>query len=174
MYKMVIFFMFCSTKAFGQFKLDEKYATGTTIGVFTLPFYYGLYNGIDGSIQQNHHTFHLGIGTKLLPDPEFIHKNWGLNFNYNYFPNGHSNRFDLFFEYNMIVALKYDEYIYKNETNHSLEFIQGHSIGYGFNINFSQHIFLKSALDIGVATYRLAYNDAQIGFSLRLNLGYRF
>ena len=47
-------------------------------------------------------------------------------------------------------------------------------IGYGFNVNFSQHIFLKSALDIGVATYRLAYNDARIGFSLRLNLGYRF
>ncbi len=103
--KTLIVLIFLSNSVFGQFSLEREPGHKYSLGVFGNVFYYGMYTGIEAGLYQEKHAFNLGIGVNPFRAPYSTMKNWGANINYNYFPNGHRNRFDLFFDGNIILGL---------------------------------------------------------------------
>ncbi|MDH4472922.1 MAG: hypothetical protein QE487_09955 [Fluviicola sp.] len=166
LYKVILIlsWIFLAPIAFSQFKLDENAEKGLTLGAFGLIEIEGILVGPEFGIVRKHHSFQFGLGNNISAYPRF--RSWGGNFNYSYYPNGQSNRFDLFFNYNLVAAYRY-------YSSKSQGFLQSHLLGYGFNINFSQRCFLATSLGFGIQTYNFAYGDFSGDIMIRLSLGFR-
>lgn len=164
--RTLIVVMLLSNSVFGQFSLDSDPGHKYSIGAFGNLFYYGMYTGIEAGLHQEKHSFNLGVGVNPFGAPYSTMKNWGANINYNYFPNGHKNRFDLFFDGNIIMGLL--------NFDTEFEFVQDFNLGFGFNTNISQRLFIKTGLGTGISMYRFQFNDISWSANARFSLGYRF
>lgn len=164
--KLIVILFFLSNSALGQFTLDQSQPNKYSAGLFGNLFYYGIYSGLEGGLHLEKHSFNLGLGINPYRVPVPSIKNSCLNFNYNYFPNGHKNRFDLLFDFNMILgSINY---------NSGADFIQDVNLGFGFNTNLSQRFFIKTTLGTGIVMRRFQFSDVNWSSNFRLSLGYRF
>lgn len=164
--KTLITLLLITNSVFGQFSSDGSANRKYSIGAFGNLYYYGIYSGIEAGIHTEKHSFNLGIGAEPGKLRYAKDKDWAANFNYNYFPNGHKNRFDLLFDFNVIMGFKN----YKT----GFEFVQDYNLGFGFNTNLSQRFFIKPSLGTGISMYRFKFNDVSWSANARISIGYRF
>ena len=92
--------------------------------------------------------------------------NFGFNAGYRFFPNKKRQTFDLFFIYLMQGGSRK---MYSNST--STGFSLHNLIGYGFNIHFSDIIYLTHHIAAGIENSWFGDKGSFSDFSLIINLG---
>ena len=183
----LILILFASTLSFSQFSLErraqtdpEKRVKEYTAGAFFTAFNDGTLSGFEGGIQVGKHAFNAGVGVDFFASQGNALKNWGLNFDYNYYPNGYTRRFDLFFDLNLVLSFPYYKYTtYDANFNYlgtyqSIEFTQDMHAGFGFNFNVSQKLYFKLGNGLGMSFYHFDFYDSFLGYNLFASFGHRF
>lgn len=127
-----------------------------------------------------------GLGFAIHPfkieHPRII----GVELSYRYYPNGISNRFNLFFEVNSTYTNYFRDHLYINnnyQTTYQFLDLLG---GYGFELKVFDGLYLGTSLNIGGATrsrkdtgsgaiynYGL-FEQFDLDGAIRLRIGYRF
>lgn len=183
-----IAFLLSSTFFYGQFSLNrppvilnpgDKPTKEYTIGAYSFGCWY-LYTGLEAGLLRKKSAYFAGIGVQLNYEDGSPFKNYGLNLDYNYFPNGYNHRFDLYFSANLNFGFPYYEYktydanhVYI-KTEKGIEDVQSYGAGFGFNTNFSQRLFLKFNIGLGLFVYHFQFiDDSSLRGNLKLSFGYR-
>jgi hypothetical protein len=176
--KVILLLSLFANPVFSQFKIDEIPAKRFSLGAYGNLFGEGLIVGIEGGIQLPKHWLNIALATDPFDSYSKYYQNGALNLNYNFFPNGYSNRFDLFFDFNYILDInRYSFKHYIDENLNKTYFIISNNLnlGFGFNTNFTQHFFIKSGFGIGANfTSNGNYSYVDLSGNIRLILGYRF
>lgn len=179
MKKIIVLLFLFSNSAISQWKLEQIPEKNFALGSITTIYLNGLNMGVEGTLQLPRHWIGTAVAVNPISAVDF-YKNWAFNFNYSYFPNGSANRFDLFFTFNYIFGIRDQDYTITDLSGNILDDgkIDSNSdvsIGFGFNTNLSQRLFLKTGLGGGMyfATHR-DENWMNISANLTISLGYRF
>lgn len=165
---ILISFLFISTLSFTQFSLNRDTVTDPqkkkySVGAFGSVFEYGLITGIEGGLHMPNHSFHAGLGVNTFSGHDNFLENLGINLDYNYFPNGYSHRFDLFFRLNFMTTFRH-----VNSSNIGIPALHA---GFGFNANLSQHFYLRFGIAPGINYY---YSYFAFSANTSLSIAYRF
>ncbi len=92
--------------------------------------------------------------------------NFGFNAGYKFFPNKNRQTFDLFFIY-IIEGCSRKMYYNSTITGFSLHNL----IGYGFNVNFNDNLYLTHHIAAGIENSWFGESGGFSDFSLVINLG---
>lgn len=134
--------------------VPRKFQFGISSNLSVNRYNYGLSNSYVAVILINKHQFELGPKIGLL-DRHDHHQNFGIEFNYHYYPNGATKKFNSFIFANT-------DYFYHSEhyrDNHSGYFLEKSSttynfysfnIGYGFNARIYKGVYFGSKFGCGL------------------------
>lgn len=127
-----------------------------------------------------------GLGFAIHPFKIKNPRIFGIELSYRYYPNGISNRFNLFFEVNSTYTNSFRDHLYKNnnyQTTYQFLNLLG---GYGFELRVFDGLYLGTSLNIGGSTrsrkdtntgtnnnYGL-FEQFDLDGAIRLRIGYRF
>jgi hypothetical protein len=122
------------------------------------------------TLSKNKHVFFAGPGFYYnLPYNEYVPA-YGAQAGYQFYPNGQTNRFNLFFEYDISYVSKTYRYNYYSGFYPNAELVKkaakirsfDNYLGFGFKLNIDKVFYLHTNVGFGVLMYR---EDSHLEFS---------
>ncbi len=158
--RILLLCVLLGSNCFGQKEFEIKDKT-YSLGLFAQASFDYNPVGLEVGIQYQKHWLNIALGYL----PTRFSENYTLGVDYNYFPNTYKNRFNLFFDANILFVSGFTRW----SMDESISAVGG----FGFNTNFSKHLFFKTSV-LGGWTYEIDDTMPYRTFQFRIGFGYRF
>jgi hypothetical protein len=161
----VLFFIFFSFRTFAQEVPLPKIKKGIDLNFFisSLPHQDGFEFNPNFLITYKKSVFRLGPLINLSNGSEDYYSGGrtfnGIAFTYQIFPNGIQNRFDFFFQYDLVYYMNeitreyysyYSSSVYSSPAKQTISVSSTNMhIGYGFRFNADQRVYITSSFGFG-------------------------